>query len=252
MKKISTLYIKDLNDLGLVINVVNPENEWVFTDGIPTRKFDGTSSAIINGILHKRYDAKLIACKEINIGDRVAKKSGKKFNDGKLEDIVIDLVVNENDPKKRMGALLKNSNTVVSLEMLLPVGKFLNQTNKKIPENAVPCQEPDEFTGHWPHWIPCDRNDNSNKYHFLAFDNMTNIEDGTYELIGKKIQGNPEKISGHVLVKHGSEVLTDITDFSFESLKEYLTHKNIEGIVFHNKFDDRMCKIRKTDFNIKR
>jgi hypothetical protein len=49
MKKLSTLYKKDPNDLGRVINEVNPENEWVFKSGIPTRKFDGTSCAIISG-----------------------------------------------------------------------------------------------------------------------------------------------------------------------------------------------------------
>lgn len=29
MRKISTLYKKDPNDLGRVINEINPENEWV-------------------------------------------------------------------------------------------------------------------------------------------------------------------------------------------------------------------------------
>jgi hypothetical protein len=39
MKKLSTFYKKDPKDLGLVINEVNPENEWVFKSRIPTRKF---------------------------------------------------------------------------------------------------------------------------------------------------------------------------------------------------------------------
>lgn len=29
MKKISTLFKKDINNLGRVINKINPENEWV-------------------------------------------------------------------------------------------------------------------------------------------------------------------------------------------------------------------------------
>ncbi len=58
MKKLSTLFKKDPNNLGRVINEVNLENEWAFTDGIPTRKFDGTSCAIINGELYKRFDLK--------------------------------------------------------------------------------------------------------------------------------------------------------------------------------------------------
>ena len=36
--------------------------------------------------------------------------------------------------------------------------------------------------------------------------------------------------------------------------KDYLSDisNDIEGIVFHHKFDDRMCKLRKSDFGIKR
>jgi hypothetical protein len=73
MKKISTLFKKDPNDLGRVMNEVNPENQWVFDgEGIATRKFDGTAVAIINGELYKRYDVKkgrqipdgAIACQE--------------------------------------------------------------------------------------------------------------------------------------------------------------------------------------------
>ena len=59
MKKISTLFKKDPNDLGRVINEVDPENKWVIRgEGIATRKFDGSACAIISGELYKRYDAK--------------------------------------------------------------------------------------------------------------------------------------------------------------------------------------------------
>jgi hypothetical protein len=182
MKKLSTLYKKDLNDLGRVINEVSPENEWVFESGIPTRKFDGTSCAIIDGALYKRFNLK---------------------------------------------------------------------KGRTLPLNAIACQEPDEKTGHYPHWIKCERDDKSNKWHFLAFDGLEHKENGTYELCGKKVQGNPEKIEGHQLIKHGMEVL-DITDFSFDALKSFLEVADVEGIVFHNTEDSRMCKIRKSDFGISR
>lgn len=184
MKKISTLYKKDPNDLGRVINEVNTENAWVFESGIPTRKFDGTACMILNGELYKRYDVK---------------------------------------------------------------------HGKKVPENAIPCQEPDEITGHWPHWIKCERKDPANKWHFEAFDKLTDKIDGTYEAIGEKLQGNPEHIVGHELIKHGCEILP-ISDFSFEGLKDYLSkdENDIEGIVFHDSKSDKMCKIRKCDFGIKR
>jgi len=184
MKKISTLFKKDPNDLGRVINEVNPENEWAFTDGVPTRKFDGTATAIINGEIYKRYDVK---------------------------------------------------------------------KGRQVPEGAIPCQEADLITGHHPHWLKCDRNKNEDKYFFEAFDYTPNLLDGTYELIGEKIQGNPEKREGHILVKHGDYKLS-LEDDSFEYLKDYLSNTNndIEGIVFHHRTDGRMCKLRKSDFGIKR
>ena len=49
----------------------------------------------------------------------------------------------------------------------------------------------------------------------------------------------------------GKDVL-DITDLSFEGLRQYLEVTDIEGIVFHDKLSDKMCKIRKSDFGIKR
>src|SRR5699024_699162 len=59
MKKISTLFKKNPENLGRVINEINPENKWVFDgDGIPTRKFDGTSCSIIDGDIYRRYDTK--------------------------------------------------------------------------------------------------------------------------------------------------------------------------------------------------
>jgi hypothetical protein len=182
MKKLSTLYEKDPNNLGRVINKINPDNDWVFKSGIPTRKFDGTSCAIIDGELYKRFDLK---------------------------------------------------------------------KGRTLPPNAIPCQKPDIKSGHHPHWVKCERNDNSNKWHFQGFDTLENKEDGTYELCGEKVQGNPENIEGHQLIKHGCQVL-DITNFSFDALRSFLKVTNIEGIVFHDSESNKMCKIRKSDFGIKR
>ena len=182
MKKIQTLFKKDPTNLGRVINELNNENEWVFYDGIPTRKFDGTACTIIEGELYKRFDLK---------------------------------------------------------------------KGRKLPANSVPCQKLDSKSGHHPHWTRCNRDDNSDKWHFAAFDCLVNKEDGTYELCGEKVQGNPEKINGHKLIRHGREIL-NITDFSFDGICQFLRVSKIEGIVFHNKKDSRMCKIRKSDFGIQR
>lgn len=130
---------------------------------------------------------------------------------------------------------------------------------REVPMYAIPCQDADPITGHHPHWVEVDDNKPEDKYIFEAFcntdmdDHCDPIHNGTYEAIGEKINGNKEKINGHTLKKHGSEIL-EITDFSFESIKQYLSNKDndIEGIVFHHISDGRMCKIRKSDFGIKR
>ncbi len=185
MKKISTFFKKDPENLGRVINEINPDNAWAI-DAIATRKFDGTSCAIINGELYKRYDAKI-----------------------------------------------------------KPDGTY----KRPIPLNAIPCQDADRLSGHHPHWVKCDRDNKGDKYHFEGFDALNNKNDGSYELCGNKVQKNPEKIDGHQLIRHGQEVL-DVPDRSFEGLKKFLFENDIEGIVFH--LDDKMCKIRKTDFGFKR
>ena len=229
MKKMSTLFLKDPNDLGRVIDKVNPENQWVFTaEGVKaTRKFDGTSCAIIDGKLYKRYDAKL------------DKKAGRA------------------------------------------------KPERPIPDGAIECCPPDPKSGHWPHWVPCDRNNPSDKYHWEAFDSLLEDNkffgadqigykgDGTYELCGPKIQGNPENFDSHVLVRHGSEMLHieasiqqcvfDAEDQNVElgvilwnHLRWYLGETDIEGIVFHhpenipNNPSNRYCKLRKSDFGLER
>ena len=127
---------------------------------------------------------------------------------------------------------------------------------KPIPEGAIACMdEPDANTGHFPFWLPVKEGEPSDKYFLKAFnigkDYYGNeLIDGTYELCGKKVQGNPEAVEGHRLVPHGKEVLDDVPR-TFNGIKEYLKDKNIEGIVWHHP-DGRMVKIKKKDFGFKR
>ena len=263
MKKITTLYKKNPNDLSLVINELNPENQWVLDGyGIPTRKFDGTSCFILNNEIYKRYDVKLKTGSDLkllnhyidllNIGTTVTKVSNKKFDDLSFSDTIIQFI--DKHPITGMRAALLENNGIIDLRQLKPNNITIPlKYFKNVPENAIPCQEPDSITGHWPHWVKCDRKNPEDKWHFIAFDALENKEDGTYELCGERINGNKEHILGYVLIKHGIETLS-VTDFSFEGLKKYLSNPelDIEGIVFHHKIDGRMCKIRKCDFGIKR
>jgi hypothetical protein len=126
-----------------------------------------------------------------------------------------------------------------------PDGKR-NEWKRKPPEGFEPAQDPDPNTGHWPGWLPVGDEPES-KYHREAL-SSTFFEwtDGTYELVGPKVQGNPEGFTEHILVRHGEQELPDCPR-TYEGIKAYLEHLPYEGVVFHHP-DGRMCKIRRRDF----
>ena len=74
---------------------------------------------------------------------------------------------------------------------------------------------------------------------------------GTYELVGPKIQGNPEGYAQHELVRHDFAEGVGNLDRSFEGIQDFLLGAEWEGIVFHHP-DGRMAKIKARDFGIKR
>lgn len=76
------------------------------------------------------------------------------------------------------------------------------------------------------------------------------LEQGSYELVGPKIQGNPEDYETHQLVRHAdAQVLVAPTDY--DELISYLDGGGIEGIVWHHP-DGRMAKIKAKDFGVRR
>ena len=121
-------------------------------------------------------------------------------------------------------------------------------TRKVPPANSIKCQEPDPVTGHQPYWTPVLYTDNGSKRMLDAFNGQP---DGTYEFCGPKVGTNPEGLDVHTLVPHTKEELI-ITDYSYNGLKSYLEKNDIEGIVFWSTKDNTKCKIRKTDFGLKR
>lgn len=118
------------------------------------------------------------------------------------------------------------------------------------PDGFEPAQDADSETGHWPGWMPVgDGPEDARHREALAAAGAT-LEPGTYELCGPKVQKNPEGYALHVLVRHGSEVLSDAPR-DWTGLRSYLANKDIEGIVWHHP-DGRMVKIKGKDFGMKR
>ena len=178
MKKIQSLFMRNYDGDRLVYNEILKGSEWVINgEGVATRKWEGTSCLVKNGILYKRYDAK---------------------------------------------------------------------HGKTPPNEFIAAQEPDLITGHWPGWLPVSNIPNDVRHNEPPIPK----EDGTYELCGEKVQGNPERIKGHVFIKHGADIITDCPR-DYDGIKNYLTSANIEGIVWHHP-DGRMVKIKTKDFGLKR
>ena len=121
------------------------------------------------------------------------------------------------------------------------------KNGKTPPEGFVPAQEPDPITGHWPGWLKV----GEGKDDIWFRDGLANSGkpiDGTYELVGPKINSNRDKWDTHYLVKHGASQLE--APRTFEKLKAWFAEQNIEGIVWHHP-DGRMVKIKKKDFGYK-
>jgi hypothetical protein len=127
---------------------------------------------------------------------------------------------------------------------------------KTPPADFEPAQEPDEVTGAIPGWVPVGDGPDD-RWHREACRSHrvlhgANPLDGTYELIGPKVQGNPYGCSVHVLIAHGSLMAFDVPS-DFDGLREYLRTRDIEGIVWWRDIGDPDCdkvKLKRRDFNL--
>jgi hypothetical protein len=127
-------------------------------------------------------------------------------------------------------------------------GGVLFKRREVKPRSPIPFafieEQLDTVTGKRMGWMPVDRNNRQDQYHRESF---TGQPDGTYELIGPKIQGNPEGLESRTLKAHSEATVFEDCPRTFEKLRAWLATKDIEGIVFHHS-DGRMAKIKKRDF----
>lgn len=144
-------------------------------------------------------------------------------------------------------ATKKYDGTCCLIEKGIFYKRYTLKNGKKPPIDFVPATEVDKITGKQFGWRPVTVKD---KYHIEAFNKQRCFLDGTYELCGPKVQGNPEKFSHHILIKHGHSILRRVPR-DFDNLKKYLANNDMEGIVWHHP-DGRMVKIKGVDFGINR
>jgi len=133
--------------------------------------------------------------------------------------------------------------------------RYTIKRGKKAPEDFSPATDINPQTGKQEGWVPVGDGP-EDKHHRAAFErgplsSCGTFCDGTYELIGPKIQGNPEGFRDACLIQHGAIVLAATPPRTFDELKSWLREKDIEGIVWHHP-DGRMVKIKKKDFGLPR
>jgi hypothetical protein len=145
-------------------------------------------------------------------------------------------------------ATRKYDGTCVKIES----GKYFKRREvgkgKPVPYGFIEVEH-DEVTGKRVGWIEIEPSDPENKWHMAAFDGS--LPDGTYELVGSKVQGNPQGYEDHCLIAHADAAQYEDAPRTFEALRKWFPSRNIEGLVFHHP-DGRMAKIKKRDFGLKR
>lgn len=209
MQKIITLFQRNYDTDRLVRDEITPGAEWVAVgEGKATQKFDGTCCLVRGGRLFKRYEARLRFAKAADPEDgRVGVRDGKA-------------------------------------EGFFYIGK--------LPDGFEAVTEIDSTTLKQQGWVPVSDADPADRWHREAMENhgwsaTGPLPDGTYELCGPKVQGNPERLERHTLIPHGASVLFDFPR-DFAGIRErLLAWDNVEGVVWHHP-DGRMVKIKRRDF----
>lgn len=123
----------------------------------------------------------------------------------------------------------------------------------KTPPPGYRAEETDEDTGKTVGWEPMEQSPFA-KFHTESVFNVKrdgySLAPGTYELVGPKINGNPEGEAEHWLVFHGADPHPEPLDLTFDGLRRRLLELHaagIEGIVWHHP-DGRMAKLKGRDF----
>lgn len=156
---------------------------------------------------------------------------------------------------------------------------------RKPPKGFEPCEpERDPNTAHWPGWLLVDDGP-EDKWHreglVILRGKEHGLDNGTYELVGPKIQSNPYNLSYHELWGHSAanpKRQRNLTNFetipairvhgfvnpklrnplagfetvpprTFQGIKEWVSNNEVEGIVWYHP-DGRMVKIKRKDFGL--
>jgi hypothetical protein len=117
----------------------------------------------------------------------------------------------------------------------------------KTPPPGFTEVEHDEETGKTVGWEPAGQSAFQRYLGEAAGIPHSHFGPGTYELIGPKVNGNPEEFLHHVLVRHSDAEAFADAPRDFDGLAAWLHAHPYEGIVWHHP-DGRMAKLKARDF----
>lgn len=106
--------------------------------------------------------------------------------------------------------------------------------------------EHDENTGKTFGWEPAEQSTYAKLWRTALHGSHEAFEPGTYELVGEKINNNPEGIIGHALLKHDRLPVRLDAPRTYDDLRDWLADYPGEGVVWHHP-DGRKAKIKRKD-----
>ncbi len=142
---------------------------------------------------------------------------------------------------------------------MIQAGNYFKRREYKKGEKPSPLfieAGRDSETGKVNGWLPVEEQTPGDQWHREAMGKMPgNPADGTYELVGPRVNGNREQLIEHVLMRHGEERYQDSRTSpsgvprEWEAIMLWLSTNVVEGIVWHHP-DGRMGKIKRRDFGL--
>ena len=120
--------------------------------------------------------------------------------------------------------------------------RYDGSKGKFLPDDFIPAEGAES---HWLGWRPVGSGPEDRWFTEALKDGVQ--PDGTYELVGPKVNKNTDKEEKHVFRKHGHVGYFGVPR-TFTGLREWLKEVTFEGIVFHHP-DGRMAKIKRKDFD---
>lgn len=130
---------------------------------------------------------------------------------------------------------------------------------KDTPGGFIPSDPRENTEEKWPGWMPVGDGPDD-RWHREAqkhYPSREGFRDGTYELVGPKVQGNPYSYNSHHMMRHDATVVLTVgnLNLSFDEIRTFLSPaisspvgpRFIEGLVFWGS-EGPVAKIKRRDF----